>query len=188
MKLTKGTAHNNHFDKEIFTFTKLGDESNGQFMEMEITLEPGGTAGIDALFHRHPKASEIFSVTQGKIKVFKETEAQEYQVGESVTVPPNTPHYFKNANNGVSKVTVRFEPALQYDEFFANFAAWREEHPEWFGSDGSMPLFLSAKLAASYPDHMYLNNVPIALQKLAMSVVYNIGRLFHRNAFMFRYQ
>ena len=188
MKLTKGTAHNNHFDKEIFTFTQLGEESNGEFMEMEITLESGGTAGIDALFHRHPKSAEIFTVTQGKIKVFKGTEAQEYSVGETVTVPPNTPHYFKNAADAVSKVNIRFEPALRYDQFFANFAAWRELNPEWFGEDGKMPLYLFAKLAAEYPDHMYMNHIPISLQKFVLAIIYRLGKLRHGTSYPLRYQ
>ena len=189
MKLETGIAHNNHFDHEIFTFTKLGHETNGEFMEMVITLGSGGSAGLDGLFHRHPQAKEIFTVTKGCIKVMKDGITHEIREGESITVLPNTPHYFRNAIPEESEVTVRFEPALQYDTFFANFAEWREQHPEWFGARGDMPIFLLSKMSAEYPNHMYANKIPIFLQKVIMSLIYHVGKLFVSKDYgAFRYE
>ena len=189
MKLVTGMAHNNRFDHEIFTFTKPGRESNGRFTEMVITLGSGGTAGLDGISHRHPQAAEIFTVTKGQIKVIQNDIPVTIGVGESATVPPNTSHYFKNAIDDVSEVTVRFEPALDHDTFFANFSAWRELHPEWFGENGEMSIYLAAKLAAEYPNHMYISNAPIMLQKVIMPLIYTVGRLFMGKRFgQFRYE
>ena len=85
-------------------------------MEMVITLGPEGSAGLDGLFHRHPDAAEIFTVTKGCIKVIRDGETYEVPAGQTITVPRNTPHHFRNAIPAESEVTVRFRtcPRLRH--------------------------------------------------------------------------
>ena len=188
MKLQKGTSHNNLFDKELFTFTTLSEETNGAYTEMKITLQKGGSAGAGGPLHIHPNSSEKFMVRTGKIAVQINSETKIVSAGETYEVPPGTPHVFKNISDSQTVVDIVFTSALKNDLFFANFSAARELHPEWF-KNGKVPIYFFAKLADTYPNQFYFPRIPIFLQKLTFRLIHSLGKLFFGKDHMkFRYE
>lgn len=86
--------------------------TGGEYVEMDCTLEPGGSTAI----HYHPEQEETYKVLEGTLEVFRDGQWHAVQAGESLMVPQGVVHGFRN----ISDAPVRFlnvhRPALAFQE------------------------------------------------------------------------
>lgn len=95
------------------TVTTPSAATNGAYVEMDVTAEPGS----QTLIHVHPKQEEIYHVLEGTLDVYLDGQWHPVPAGESRTVPRSAVHGFRNAG----AVPVRFlnvhRPALAFQEY-----------------------------------------------------------------------
>lgn len=175
IKIARGAQLCNEFNGETFVFTHgIDDPDNATF---DVILQPGGSGGGNALEHVHPLADEHFTVRRGAITVSVGGVRKTIQAGETMTVPHGAAHFFMNAVDETTEITIRFTPAGQQLRYFANFAFLASRRTQWFAANGAPHFLLMALVLSTYKDCLYLSRVPIPLQKLLFAVCAPIARM-----------
>lgn len=93
------------------------EETRGELLEMRFTIE--STTGDSPPVHIHPDATERYHVRSGVLEVQIDGEWREIPAGESYSVPPGTPHTFRN-REPVQLIDIH-EPAHDIERFFRRF-------------------------------------------------------------------
>ena len=96
---------------------------------------------------------------------------------ETVTVPRGAAHYFANAHEGPTEVTIRFTPAQSQLRFFISFATIAATRQDWFDAQGVPHKLLMALMLNTYRGHFYLAGPPIWLQQVMFAALAPIARL-----------
>lgn len=73
--------------------------------------------------HVHPRQTSGAGVTAGSLTFDIEGQEHRLSAGESITIPPNTPHRFWNDGQDEAVSTQFFEPALDTAAFFETLFA-----------------------------------------------------------------
>lgn len=167
--IAPGTRITNTFNKETFVFTHPYDHlKTGQ---MDVILEQGGSGGGNAIAHLHPNTDEIFLVQSGCLAVTIEGVEHVVGPGGSVIVPKGARHFFRNAYDGETRITVTFSNAQQHHRFFLNLAMWTRDHPGYFSSRGDVKLLAIALFLHAYRGHLYIAGPPVWLQKILFASI-----------------
>lgn len=95
--------------------TKSAADTGGHSFETEWELGPqtGGTP-----VHIHPGASETFEVLQGQLDLYVQGAWKTLTPGETASIEQGVPHTLRNASHELARVTMIFQPALHYDQYF----------------------------------------------------------------------
>jgi cupin domain len=126
---------------------------------------------LEAPPHVHPRQGEVIRVTSGTARVRIGRNVRNMEAGEHVLIPAGTPRTFSNA--GADELHVRHEltPALHWDDFCTR--AWS------LPSDarGRPNLLQMAMLLEHYPDHLYMADIPVPVQRAVVSMIATMARL-----------
>lgn len=95
------------------TFRDTGVETNGELLRMEAHIEP--TKGYDQP-HLHPGTEERITVVSGLMKGMFDGADKEIKPGETLTIPPGTPHVFQA--EGETDIVFEFRPARRMETLF----------------------------------------------------------------------
>jgi quercetin dioxygenase-like cupin family protein len=95
------------------TFRETGVETNGELLRMEAHIEP--TKGYDQP-HMHPGTEERITVVNGLMKGMFDGEDKAIQPGETLRIPPGTPHVFQA--EGETDIVFEFRPARRIETLF----------------------------------------------------------------------
>lgn len=98
---------------DTYTILLTGDDTAGRFTLIDMHVPPGGGPPP----HRHD-FEETFSVLQGEIEVNFRGAKSIVRAGETVNVPANAPHAFRNASDQPARMLCTCSPSGQ-EEFFA---------------------------------------------------------------------
>jgi mannose-6-phosphate isomerase-like protein (cupin superfamily) len=154
-------------DRVIFRTT--AQDTNGALLAFDDFLLAGYVSPPE---HVHPRQQEHFEVISGSLGVRMGGHEHVLQMGETIAVPPGTPHTIWSAGEGETHVRVEFQPALQTDTFFETmFALARDGKTD---KQGKPSLLQFAAGASGYG--MYVTNPPIALQKALFAVLGPLAR------------
>ncbi|MDH4441481.1 MAG: cupin domain-containing protein [Rhizobium sp.] len=170
-----GTRILNAYNKETFVFTHPWEE--GTSSRMDVVLGKGGSGGGNAIAHIHPETDEIFTVNSGQVMVMIDGQEHFASEGQSITVPKGASHFFRNAFDGDTHLTVTFVTAQQHLRFFLNLARWTSECPGYFKPDGSVKLLPIALGLNAFRDHLYISGPPVIVQKLLFAALTPIALL-----------
>ncbi len=97
---------------DTYTILLSGDDTAGRYCLIDMHVPPGGGPPP----HRHD-FEEIFTVLDGEIELTFRGEASVARSGETVNVPANAPHQFRNASDQPARLLCMCSPAGQ-EEFF----------------------------------------------------------------------
>jgi quercetin dioxygenase-like cupin family protein len=89
-------------------------------LPMEFTIAP---QGFVAAPHVHDQQEERFRIEAGTIRLRIGAQEVTAQAGESVSVPPGTPHVWWNPSDHDARVVVELRPSLRMESFLR----------QWFG-------------------------------------------------------
>lgn len=149
--------------------TKSTEDTNGEFLEMRFEIE---TVPEDGPFvHTHPNAEESYEVLSGVLEVYVDGEWMEVAAGEKHTVPPDTPHTFRN-KTPVELIDVH-RPALQHEAFFRRFHRLVTERGVSLPPDGFNDVVLLAMLTTAHEEDIYAVNPP----HWAFRILAGVGRV-----------
>lgn len=167
-----GDVIENSVSGERFTFLRTASDTNGELLQFELLLRPGG--GVPAE-HIHARQEERFEVLSGTAQVRVGKTVRELTAGEAVVVPPGTPHVVRNQTGEEVRLRVEFRPAMQTEALFEIICA--------LAKDGKVdrrglpnPLRL-AVIARELGQQDYVPGIPIVLQKVALTTLAPLGRL-----------
>ena len=93
--------------QDNITVLKHPDETNNEFMLLEVELKPGGRNG----WHYHTSFTEEFFAKSGKLGVQVGRKKLSLTPGESAIVHIGEHHFFFNPTNETIKFNVRISPA-----------------------------------------------------------------------------
>jgi quercetin dioxygenase-like cupin family protein len=97
---------------DTYTILVAGSDTDGKYTLIDMHVPPGGGPPP----HRHD-FEEMFTVLDGEIEVTFRGETLTARAGETINVPANAPHAFKNAGHSASRLLCMCAPSGQ-EEFF----------------------------------------------------------------------
>jgi len=102
---------------DTYTVLLKGSDTAGRYTLIDMHVPPGGGPPP----HRHD-FEEMFSVLEGEIEITFRGEVLVARAGETVNVPANAPHSFRNASGAPARMLCMCSPAGQ-EEFFMEVGA-----------------------------------------------------------------
>jgi quercetin dioxygenase-like cupin family protein len=97
---------------DTYTILIAGSDTNSAYTLIDMHVPPGGGPPP----HRHD-FEEMFTVLEGEVEVSFRGETLTARAGETINVPANAPHAFRNLSEGPLRLLCMCTPAGQ-DEFF----------------------------------------------------------------------
>ena len=119
-----GQIIDNPVSGERIIFRKTAADTDGELLEIDMTLAPDGhVPGA----HVHPEQEERFEVVSGTMVFRMGLKKIVAGPGDVVVVPPGATHRFRNGGDEEARVRVQVRPALKMEELFENTVALAEE-------------------------------------------------------------
>jgi len=97
---------------DTYTILLSGEDTAGRYTLIDMLVPPGGGPPP----HRHD-FEEMFSVLEGEVELTFRGERSVARAGETVNVPANAPHAFRNASGHPVRLLCMCAPSGQ-EEFF----------------------------------------------------------------------
>jgi mannose-6-phosphate isomerase-like protein (cupin superfamily) len=107
-----GDSVYNHLAGERLVFRRTGAETDGASFEVDLYLDPHGAVPIE---HVHAEVEEYFTVVEGVLTVRVSGVEKQLRPGETIVVPPGTPHQPFNPTDQVVHVIGGGKPAGKLD-------------------------------------------------------------------------
>jgi hypothetical protein len=186
-------------DRPPFEIPKSTEETGGDFVRFAFTLHPASVpsrddpsgsgfpgsepalshhpwVGDNADEHIHPRQEERMRVRSGALRVMVEDDTDRILTeGAAMPLPRSVPHRHFNPTSGPARVHIEHRPARQSEALFsALYALAQADQADEEGLPGPLQF---AVLQATYPDHAYLTDLPVAVQKAMFATLAPIGRL-----------
>src|ERR1700727_4114668 len=98
---------------DTYTILVAGQDTAGKYTLIDMHVPPGGGPPP----HRHD-FEEMFTVLEGEVELNFRDEHLVAKAGETVNVPANAPHGFRNASSDAVRLLCLCAPSGQ-EEFFA---------------------------------------------------------------------
>jgi len=111
-QLDKGNAPHVALVGDTYTITVTGEDTGGRFCVIDMHVPPGGGPPP----HRHD-FEETFILLEGAMEATFRGQKMTVKAGETVTIPANAPHQFKNAFSEPVRMICICSPAGQ-EKFF----------------------------------------------------------------------
>jgi quercetin dioxygenase-like cupin family protein len=97
---------------DTYTILLTGKDTAGRYCLIDMHVPPCGGPSP----HRHD-FEEMFTILEGEIEVTFRGEKSVVRAGETVNIPANAPHFFRNASERPARMLCMCSPAGQ-EEFF----------------------------------------------------------------------
>jgi quercetin dioxygenase-like cupin family protein len=143
------------------TFRRTGAETDGELLEADLYVRPGGYVRT----HLHPAQEETFTCISGAFVLGVRGEPRTIEAGESIVIPPRTPHGFGPAQ-AEAHLLVTVRPALRLEEYFRAFLGLsRDGRIRMPLSGPPQPLLQVALLMHRYRGEVAAAELPLPVQR-----------------------
>ena len=169
--IRKGDVIENPVTGERMLFLETSADTNGEYVLVEVTVEP---SGFVAAAHQHPYQTERFEIESGTI-AFKLRRGDRGRPGRAVVVPPGSSHKFWNAGETEAVFVCEIRPALQFERLLETmFCLAHDGRTNRKGMPN--PLRLGV-IANAHFDDVRLPFPPAWMQKAGLLLGAPVGRL-----------
>lgn len=165
-----GETISNTTTGEQITFLQTAAGSAGALLAFESFL-PAGVAGPP--LHTHPRQEERFSVIAGTLHLVMNGAARNLHAGETLIIPPGTPHLFDNRHGDDVRFRVELSPALESEQLFAGVLRAANRR-----GATSANLIEIAMILDRFDIGLALAGVPPRLQRGLMAMLARLGQLW----------
>jgi uncharacterized protein YndB with AHSA1/START domain len=138
---------------------------------MEVSGRPRGF--LDQR-HVHPEQTERIEVISGAMKVTVHGDEHLLHAGESIEIPPGTPHTQVPAGDGPGTVRIQVRPAGRTQAFMERVAEMCREGQ--FTRSGFPKPRAAAELVLDYSDAGYAATPPLSVQRAAARLIAGASR------------
>ena len=167
-----GDTIENPITGERIVFNKTSAETNGEAVEIEVYVRPGG---IVAAAHVHPYPTERFEVVSGRLGMKLGRRKVEAGPNDVVVVEPGTPHKFWNAGEDELHFVAVVTPALQFERLLETmFGLAADGKTNRKGMPNPLRL---AVIAQAHFDDVRLPFPPVWMQRAGLALGAPLGRL-----------
>jgi quercetin dioxygenase-like cupin family protein len=139
---------------DTYTILVTGDDTAGKYTLIDMHVPPGGGPPP----HRHD-FEEMFTVLEGEVELSFRGQNIVARAGETVNVPANAPHSFRNASSEAARLLCMCTPPGQ-EEFFTAVGVpvgSRTEPPPALDEDGQAAFMAKSRaLAPEYRTELLL--------------------------------
>src|SRR6478735_8462738 len=139
---------------DTYTILVTGDDTAGRYTLIDMHVPPGGGPPP----HRHD-FEEMFSVLDGEIELTFRGQTSTARTGDTVNIPANAPHVFRNASDRPARLLCLCAPAGQ-ENFFREIGvalAHRTQAPPPLDADAQAAFVAKAMaLAPKYRTELLL--------------------------------
>lgn len=143
-------------------FRRTGSDTGGELLEADLYVTRGGFVRE----HMHPTQTETFTGVSGTFVLDLAGAAQTIGPGDTVVIPPRTPHGFKNAAED-AQLLVEVRPALHLDDYFRTFLGLSRDRRVSMPVTGlPHPLLQVAVVLDRYATEIAAPRIPVGLQRL----------------------
>lgn len=97
-----------------YTMLLTGEDTAGQYDLIDMYIAPGGGPPP----HRH-NFEEMFTILEGEIEYYFRGEIFYAKSGDTVNIPANAPHNFKNVSGKPARILCLCSPAAQAEYFMS---------------------------------------------------------------------
>jgi quercetin dioxygenase-like cupin family protein/uncharacterized protein YndB with AHSA1/START domain len=139
---------------------RTAKETNGELLELEVSGRPRGF--LDQR-HVHTAQTERLEVVSGAMKVSMDGREHLLGEGESIEIPPRTPHTQVPVGDGEGVVRIQVRPAGRTQEFMERLASMSREGA--FTRRGFPRPAAAAELVLEYSDAGHASFPPVAVQR-----------------------
>jgi len=166
-----GRVIDNPISGERIVIRQSGAQTGGRLLAFDLFLPPGGHVPAP---HVHPVQEERFTVVGGRMRFRLGRRTIVASPGETVLVPPGTPHWFGADGAEAAQARVEVRPALRMEELF--------ETTEAMGRAGHFPgtrlprLSDLALMLVEYRRELAVPAVPGILVRAALAPLAWLGR------------
>ena len=105
---------------QTMIFLQTGADTDGKLLQMECFSPP---TAVEEPENIHPLQESIVKMISGSLHFSVDGKEHTVAAGQSLSIPPNVPHYFRNSGDTVAHYIAEFKPALTIDSFFETFFA-----------------------------------------------------------------
>lgn len=129
---------------DTYTILLSGRDTDGRFTLIDMHVPPGGGPAP----HRHD-FEETFTILDGRIEVTFRDQTLSAEAGETINVPANAPHAFRNVSDRPARLLCLAAPA-GLEELFAAIGvpvAHRTQAPPRLDAAGQAAFIAKAKAA-----------------------------------------
>ena len=166
-----GDTITNPVTGERMTFLKTSRQTGGEYVLVEVAVEPNGFVASP---HFHPKQSERFEIIEGEMEFRIGRETVTAAAGDVVVVEPGTAHRFRNVGDTVARFTCEVRPALQFEQLLETmFALAVDGKTNKKGLPNPLRL---AVIANAHFDDVRLPFPPAWMQKVGLAMGAPLGR------------
>ncbi len=167
-----GDTIENPVTGERMFFRKTSRETNGELVEIEVTVQPNGFV---AAAHVHPYQSERFEILAGTVEFRLGKERITARAGDVVVVEPGTPHRFRNAGDDDVRFVTQVRPALEFERLIETmFGLAADGKTNKKGMPNPLRL---AVIAKAHFDDVRLPFPPVWMQRAGLALGAPLGRL-----------
>lgn len=171
MSRTNHTVVNPAIGHQI-TFLQTAEQTNNELLQIEYVVEePEDKPSIP--LHIHLKCEERFETLQGNLGLVIDGDQQVLKVGESLNIPPGTPHTFWNAGGGELRFITDVRPPGDLQTYWETVSGLAEDGR--VNSNG-LPNLLQLAVVAPFAD-AYDPRMPVPVTKALFAILGGIGRL-----------
>ena len=113
-----GTAENplvHPVTGERLVFRKRSRDTNGELLEFELLMAPGGFVASP---HVHPSQEERFEIAGAELMFRVGGVERRYKPGDVAVVPPGVPHVWWNPSDTEAATLIQLRPALDMETVF----------------------------------------------------------------------
>jgi mannose-6-phosphate isomerase-like protein (cupin superfamily) len=162
----------NDITGETIEFLETSAETDGAYVLIEVTVDPGG--GVP-MAHVHPKQSETFEIVEGRLSMKAGRDTLVAEAGDIVNVAPGQVHKFWNESGAPVRFRCTVAPALGFESFIETMFA--------LAADGKLsqrgmpnPLRLAVIANGSFDDSR-APYIPAWMQKVGLAAGAAVGRM-----------
>ena len=170
--IRSGDTLHNPVTGEVIRFVKAAADTGGEYVLVEVVVEPNGAV---AAAHLHPYQTEIFEILEGEVTFRAGKETIVAKAGDTVRVDSGTPHKFWNAGETDARFRTEIRPALQFESLIETmFALANDGKTNRKGMPNPVRL---AVIANAHFDVVRLPFPPAWMQKVGLALGAPLGRL-----------
>jgi quercetin dioxygenase-like cupin family protein len=148
-------------------------DQGGDTLEADLFVSPGGFVRE----HAHPTQTETFEGVSGTFVLDIAGETRRIGPGDTIVIPPRTPHGFKDAPEP-AHLRVTVQPALQLESYFRTFLGLSRDGRIKMPVKGlPSPLLQVAIVMDKFRAEIAAPRIPVGLQRIAWRSLAALGRL-----------
>ncbi|MEM7117388.1 MAG: cupin domain-containing protein [Chloroflexota bacterium] len=169
-----GRILDNPQTKEKITFLKTAEDTNGEYVRMQIVLPPGGHVPMNV----HQAYSEGYEVVNGRLDVAigEKDNHKVIGAGNKILAEKGIAHHYWNDSQDPVEFIVEVRPARQFEKFMRIIVGLGKEGK--LNKDGAPKNIFQLAMIVRLSE-AYLHGLPLGLQKFLFdTIIYRLARLF----------